>query len=200
MDDASALKTSVSLLRRLHAAPDDQSAWAEFVARYGPRLDEWCRRWGLQPADVQDVTQTVLLRLAVKLKQFEYDPAKSFRGWLRTLTRHAWADFVANRQKAAAVGGGDATAALHTLQARDDLEARLTDVFDLELLEEASDRVRRRVAEKTWEAFRQTAMLGRLAADAAADLNMPVASVFKAKSNVQKMLQDELKRMEMSEV
>jgi RNA polymerase sigma-70 factor (ECF subfamily) len=55
------------------------------------------------------------------------------------------------------------------------------------------------VAENTWEAFRQTAMLGRPAADVASDLNMPVASVFKAKSNVQKMLQDELKQMEMSE-
>jgi RNA polymerase sigma-70 factor (ECF subfamily) len=198
VDDASALKTSVSLLRRLHAAPDDQSAWAEFVARYGPRLDEWCRRWGLQPADAQDVTQTVLLRLAVKLKQFEYDATKSFRGWLRTLARHAWADFVADRQKAAAVAG-DSTAALHTVQARDDLEAHLADAFDLELLEEATDRVQRRVAENTWEAFRQTAMLGRAAADVASDLNMQVASVFKAKSNVQKMLQDELKQMEMSE-
>jgi hypothetical protein len=33
-------------------------------------------------------------------------------------------------------------------------------------------------------------------AEAAACLSMPVASVFKAKSNVQKMLQEEIARME----
>jgi RNA polymerase sigma-70 factor (ECF subfamily) len=196
VDDGSVLKTSVSLLRRLHDAPADQAAWSEFVARYGPRLDEWCRRWGLQAADAQDVTQTVLLRLAVKLKQFEYDPARSFRGWLRTLTRHAWSDFVAERQKSAAQGGDDATGALQTIQARDDLEARLNDVFDLELLEAAADRVQGRVAEKTWEVFRQTAMLGRPPADVVAELGMSLAAVYKAKSSVQKMLQQELKQME----
>jgi RNA polymerase sigma factor (sigma-70 family) len=194
MSDGSSLKTSPSLLGRLRETPDDQSAWGEFVGRYQPRLLAWCQRWGLQDADAQDVCQNVMVRLAAKLRSLSYDPAQSFRGWLYTITRHAWSDFVADRQKRANVS--DAAAALQTLQAREDLEARLKDVFDLELLEEATSRIKRRIEEKTWEAFRRTAMLGESAADAAAQLSMPIASVFKAKSNVQKMLQEELQRLE----
>ena len=33
------------------------------------------------------------------MRSFAYDPAKSFRGWLRTLAHHAWADFVEGRQR-----------------------------------------------------------------------------------------------------
>ena len=64
----SPLSTRTSLLLRLRQAPPDQEAWAEFVDRYGPQIHGWCRRWGLQEADAQDVTQTVLLRLASKLQ------------------------------------------------------------------------------------------------------------------------------------
>ena len=67
MTDTS-LRTRTSLLLRLRQAPPDQDAWAEFVDRYGRQIHAWCRRWGLQEADAQDVTQTVLLRLASKLQ------------------------------------------------------------------------------------------------------------------------------------
>src|SRR4051812_8102449 len=84
------LSTRVSLLERLRDSPQDSEAWGEFVGRYRPLLGAWGRHWGLQEADAEDVAQAVLLRLAVKLRQFDYDPAQSFRGWLRTMARHAW--------------------------------------------------------------------------------------------------------------
>ncbi len=197
MSEDSTLKTSPSLLGRLRETPDDQSAWGEFVARYQPRLLEWCRRWQLQDADAHDVCQTVMLRLAAKLRVLVYDPTQSFRGWLYTLARHAWMDFVRDRQKRGEAG--DPTAALHTKEAQADLETRLAEAFDLELLEEATMRVKRRIEDKTWEAFRQSALLGASAAEAAAQLQMPIASVFKAKSNVQKMLQEEIRQLEAPE-
>jgi DNA-directed RNA polymerase specialized sigma24 family protein len=86
--------TRVTLLHRLNANPADEPSWAEFVRVYGPAIRGWLLHWGLQEADVQDVTQNVLLRLTAKLPQFKYDPARSFRGWLKTLTHHAWHDFV----------------------------------------------------------------------------------------------------------
>ena len=67
----------------------------------------------------------------------------------------------------------------------------------LELVEEASERVRQRVAPKTWEAFRHIAILNRPAREVAQDLDMPMANVFKAKSNVRKMIQQEIHQMEM---
>ena len=92
-------QTSVTLLGRLRQEGTDQQAWVEFVRRYGPRICGWCRQWGLQEADAQDVAQDVLLKLAAKLRTFAYDPTRSFRGWLKTLTHHAWCDFVNDRPR-----------------------------------------------------------------------------------------------------
>jgi RNA polymerase sigma-70 factor (ECF subfamily) len=192
MDDVSALRTHSSLLARLGHNPTDQGAWGEFAARYGPRIFNWCRHWGLQDADAQDVTQAVLVQLAAKMRNFVYDPSKSFRAWLKTLAHHAWSDFVSDRKKAGAAGPD----ALQSTPARDDLEARLQEAFDLELLELATARVRERVAPATWEAFRLTALEGLSGAEAAQRLGMQVAAIFKAKSNVQRMLQETVRELD----
>jgi RNA polymerase sigma-70 factor (ECF subfamily) len=195
--DAPLSQTSASLLNRLRRDANDQSAWNEFVSRYGPRIHAWCRHWNLQEADAQDVTQIVLLQLAAKMRTFVYDPSRSFRAWLKTLARHAWSDFIADRQRTATASGDSRSlAALETVPARTDLEARLQEVFDLELLQLATDHVRERVEPHTWEAFRLTALEGLPGAEVALRLGMPVVSVFKAKSNVHKMLQGEIARLE----
>jgi RNA polymerase sigma-70 factor (ECF subfamily) len=185
--------TRASLLSRLRGGPHDQSAWDEFVGRYGPQIVAWCRRWGLQEADAQDVAQSVLVLLAVKLRTFIYDPSRSFRAWLKTLTRHAWSDFLAERRKLG-TGSGDSRMVerLESVEAREDLERRLEEAFDLELFQTAKDRVRDRVAPQTWKAFELTAIEGLSGVDAAGRLGMQVAAVFMAKSNVKKMIQEEI--------
>jgi RNA polymerase sigma-70 factor (ECF subfamily) len=193
-------ETRLSLLSRLRLEGADRaSAWRDFVSHYSPRLTAWCRRWGLQDADAEDVSQQVLLKLAVKMRSFAYRPGGSFRAWLKTLARHAWSDFVAERQRSAGEGVVQDEEALESLAACDDLETRLAEAFDLEVLEIATARVREQVEAKTWEAFRLTALEGLSGAEAAAQLGMPVANVFKAKSNVQKRLQEEVRQLEGSD-
>ena len=200
MSDASDSRTRVSLLDRLCRNPDDQSTWNEFVSRYSPKIYGWCRRWRLQEADAQDVTQIVLLQLATKMRRFSYDPTRSFRAWLKTLTQHAWSDFVADRQRAVtATGDSQTMEALGTLEARKDLETCLEEAFDLELMELATLRVRQQVEPRTWEAFRLTALEGLSGAEAAAHLGMRVDAVFKAKSNVKKLLQEQIRQLERPE-
>jgi RNA polymerase sigma factor (sigma-70 family) len=200
MSDAFDSRTRVSLLNRISENPGDQRTWNEFISRYSPKIDGWCRRWGLQEADAQDVTQIVLLQLATKMRRFAYDPTRSFRAWLKTLTQHAWSDFVADRQRAVrATGDSQTMEALATLEAREDLETCLAEVFDLELMELAVLRVRERVESRTWEAFRLTALEGLSGAEAAAHLGMQVGTVFKAKSNVKKWLQEEIILLEKPE-
>jgi RNA polymerase sigma-70 factor (ECF subfamily) len=200
MDESAVSQTRSSLLERLRQNPEDQAAWNEFVARYGPKIHSWCRFRQLQEADAHDVTQTVLMQLATKMRRFVYDPSRSFRGWLRTLTHHAWSDFVADRQRTrAAAADTRSLDALLTLAAGQDLETHLEEAFDLELMELATARVRERVEHATWEAFRLTALESLSGAETARQLGMQVAAVFKAKSNVKKLLQDEIKRLEQAE-
>jgi RNA polymerase sigma factor (sigma-70 family) len=191
--------TSNTLLARLRG-PDDRTAWDQFVQRYAPKIHAWCRHWQMQESDAEDITQEVLLQLVAKLRQFEYDPRRSFRAWLKTVTHHAWQDFLERRRRPGA-GSGDTSILrqLETVEARDDLQKRLEDKYDRELLEEAMKRVQGRVAAHTWEAFRLLTFEGLSGAEVAPRVGMQVTMVYVAKSKVQKMLREELDAIEGSE-
>src|SRR5262245_10698584 len=197
MADAPMPTTHVTLLARLGQGPTDQAAWDEFVERYGRHIYRWCRQWKLQDADAEDVTQDILAKLAQKLRDFAYDPSRSFRGWLKTVAHHAWRDFADGRRPARpAAGDSGLWELLHTQEAREDLLHKLEEAFDLELLEAAKARVRLRIAPHTWEAFRLVALEGRPVAEVAAAVHLQVAMVYVAKSKVQKMLQEEIRKLE----
>ena len=197
MGDEAQLDTRVSLFIRLRREPTDQRAWDEFAQRYERLICAWCRQWGLQAADADDVSQNVLLKLAHHLRSFVYDPGRRFRGFLRTVAHNACMDYLdgARRTVAASADSG-IHAVLESVPARDDLAARLEQAFDLERFELAQARVRQRVESHTWEAFRLTALEGRSGAEAAGVLRMQVGTVFKAKSKVQQMLREEIDRLE----
>jgi RNA polymerase sigma-70 factor (ECF subfamily) len=128
---------------------------------------------------------------------FVYDPAGSFRAWLKTLTHHAWCDFVAQRRRADR-GRGDSqmVAFLESTQAGADLAEDLHDEFRRELLDRAMARVRRRVASRTWDAFYLTALEGWSGSAAGAHLQMKVAQVYMAKSRVTQRIEEEVRRLE----
>ena len=138
-------KTSPTLLGRLALSPPDQRSWNEFVDRYGPRIFQWSSARGLQEADALDVSQAVLSKLAVELRQFRYDPAQSFRRWLRTLVRHAAHDAMMARGRNLGGGALASDEMLEGLEAREDLVRRLEEEFDLELLDMATRAVRERI-------------------------------------------------------
>jgi RNA polymerase sigma factor (sigma-70 family) len=189
--------TRVTLLGRLRHQPDDPAAWSEFVAQYGPKVLAWCRAWGLQDADAQDVAQTVLLKLATRLREFQYDPSRSFRAWLKTVTHHAWHDLALKNGRPGR-GSGDTGVfeKLDEVQARDTLTRCLEEAYDEELLREAMDRVRLRVEPRTWEAFRLLAIEEQPGTVAAKQLGMKVATAYVARSKVQRLLRDEIARLD----
>jgi RNA polymerase sigma factor (sigma-70 family) len=189
--------TRVTLLTQLRQDPSDQAAWDEFVERYGRHIYRWCRQWKLQDADAEDVTQNILVKLTQKLRAFAYDPSRSFRGWLKTVAHHAWRDFEDSRRRVRpAAGDSQVQELILTLEAREDLAQKLEEAFDLELLEAAKVRVRLRVAPHTWDAFRLTALEGLPVAEVAARVHLQVGMVYVAKSKVQKMLQEEIGKLE----
>jgi len=197
MLDNSLSLTSVSLLGRICSPQTDEAAWEEFIERYGPRIFGWCRQWKLQEADAEDVTQTVLATLFRRLRGFQYDPSLSFRGWLRKVTRDTLSDFFRQRGRTeGAEGGSQIWSLIDSVAAREQLEQRLEELFDLELFEEAIARVQARVSSTRWQAYHMTAVEGRSGAEAAAALDMKVAVVYSAKSKVQKMIKEEIVKME----
>jgi RNA polymerase sigma factor (sigma-70 family) len=73
----------VALVAR--AAAGDRSAWNEIVERYGPLVWSICNRYGLTSHDIEDVGQTVWLRLVEQLGNLR-EPA-ALPGWLATTTQ-----------------------------------------------------------------------------------------------------------------
>jgi DNA-directed RNA polymerase specialized sigma24 family protein len=192
MDSPDNPSTSPTLLALLRGSGCDE-AWGRFVRLYQPLLDARCRAAGLQPADGDDVTARVLAKLVTALRSFEYDPARRFRGYLRTVVASALADFWADRvRRPGSVGNGgpDPLAAvpdpLHGLP--DELDSRIHD--DLQRARRVIDRVQAQVAEAHWQAYWRTAVDRRPAADVAAELGLTVAAVYMAKSRVGKLLRE----------
>lgn len=187
-------RTSLTLMRRLRADPQDVAAWDEFLFTYGPRIDAWCRRWKLQEADIQDVTQNILLKLSQQFGRFQYDPTQSFRGWLRRVTESALSDFVTLRQRTKATSG--VPEALYGAEAKQDLLTRLGEAFDLEVLAEARTRVRVMVDPMHWKAFSLMTDDSLSASETAKECGLSVANTFQVKSRVQRLIREEIRHLD----
>lgn len=192
MLDESDTQTSTTLLRQLRDDPRDPSAWDRFVERYGVLIYRWCRHWGLQEADAEDVTQNVLVELLRQMRHFVYDRSGSFRAWLRVIAYRGWCRFIEGQQRRGAVAAS--LQRLQSSEAYEDLLQQLTLADDREALEKAMAAVRERVQPHTWDAFRMQAIDGLSGNDVASRLKMNVGAVFVARSKVQKMIGDEMKR------
>lgn len=193
--------TSPTLLGRLRRSPTDETAWSDFVGRYERLIARWCRQWGLQGADAEDVAQNILLQLSRQMTRFEHDPEKRFRSWLKTVAYRAWCDFLdqRSRQKDAASGDSKIVELLSSQAAQDDFLQQLEAEWKVELLEEAMRLVQLRAQPHTWEAFRLMAQENLSGAEVAERLNMKIGAVWVARSRIQKMLQEEIRILEQLE-
>jgi RNA polymerase sigma-70 factor (ECF subfamily) len=174
--------TPVSLLERLRNA--DPEAWGRFVELYTPLLFSWARKLGLQEADAADLVQDVLLLLLRKLPTFAYDRHQRFRGWLWTVVRNRWA--TVKRQAAPPVSlavdvaEGDAAVEVEENEYRGYLIGRALRLMQAEF------------QPTTWQAFWQSAVCDRPAAEVGAELGMTVAAVYTARSRVLRRLRQDL--------
>jgi RNA polymerase sigma factor (sigma-70 family) len=194
-------RTRASLLEQLKTMSNDR-AWLEFVSSYEPRIRAWCIRRKVRGEDLDDVIQTILLRLALNLPKFQYDRTRSFRAWLKTMTNREVARFWEQEERAKRDGiraagensdvqrfeevADDALSPDDTLRLREDRDCFLR----------ACEMVRSDVHESTWKAFEQTALEKRAAAEVAAELGLTVVAVHRAKANVIARLKDAVGRFQ----
>jgi RNA polymerase sigma-70 factor (ECF subfamily) len=192
--------TRASLLVRLRN-PQDERAWAEFVALYSPLVQALARRSGLQPADAADLEQEVFGAVARAIETYDPDPAKgSFRGWLATIARNRLINGLAARRRHPA-GTGD-TGALERLAELADPAPSPDDsvLFETEyrrqLFRVAAESVRDRFQPTTWEAFWRTAVEDRPVAEVAAELGLTAGAVYVARNRVMARLREAVQRLE----
>jgi len=180
--------TSESLLIRLKSAEDYQ-AWSRFVELYTPLLFFWARKTGLQSQDSSDLVQDVLSVVHRKMPDFQYEPSKSFRGWLRTITLNKHREH--HRKKS--LEYVDATqSALNNIP--DQVDA--SSVWDLNyqqaLVSRAMELLSSEFQPNTWNALREYVFSGRPAPEVAAETGLSVWTIYAAKSRLMGRLREEL--------
>ncbi len=187
------METSLSLLEQLTHQPD-ADAWNRLVELYTPVLHAWLRRYDvLSAADVDDLVQDVLLTVSKEMPQFRPNDAPgSFRGWLRTILVHRLRNFWrARNHRPQAIGGSDFLEQLEQLSDGHSQATRLWDSeHDRKVMQRLFDLVEPRFAPATWRAFRRQMVDGVSPEVVSAEQDMPLHSVYAAKSRVLKALRE----------
>ena len=184
--------TPVSLLERIKAG--DQQAWTEFAHKYVGVLKQWCAKWKIQDSDSQDVVQDTLLAVVVGVANFQRRGTGSFRAWMKTIAWRCWCDTLAKAERRQ---DQEQLRRMHTTPvAYEELESAFDKLAEQELLQASLVRIQERVEPKSWDAFYLTAFESRPAAEVAASLNMNVDAVYAARCRIQRMITQEVKRLD----
>lgn len=180
--------TSVSLLRRLRQ-PDQEAAWQRFVDLYAPLVFHWGRNQGLNATDASDLVQEVMAILVSKLPEFEYDPTKRFRGWLRTVAVNKARDFQ-RRQAARPDTGIDETVEAVTVATGVDLFEEAE--YRKFLVNQALTTMKSEFPEHAWQACWMLVADGQSAAQVAQQLGISENSIYVSKCRIMRRLREEL--------
>ena len=181
--------TSASLLKRLRSPAQEEAAWERFVELYAPLIFHWGRQQGLSESDAADLVQEVMAKLVTRLKDFQYDPARRFRNWLRTVTLNAARDMYRRRP-------AEAPAVLARLAVASP-EPSPSDLFEEQeyrayVITRAMELLRGSLQQTTYRACWEHVVRGRPAAEVARELGMTVNAVYIAKYRVLRWLRQEL--------
>ncbi len=192
-------KTSPTLLRRT-ADWGDHAAWREFVARYDPLIQSWCREYRLDDDLARDVSQLFWIELADKMRSFRYDPSRRFRGWLRRCFHWRAVDAIRERSREEqGVRSLDDPAWAHVeglLLAVDQFDDEAEEpaqrrLLLLDVAEQAQAAVREKVHERSWEVFWRISIDGWTTRETASALNMSYLAAHAAHKRVLDRLAEE---------
>ncbi len=187
--------TSSSLLRRVKA--HDEDAWKRLVFIYEPLVYSWCRRWGTQAADADDLVQEVFAGVATGIAKFERNRGGgSFRGWLWKITRNKFGDFIAKKRNAPEPGGQEELrsdlSAIPDQYPTEEEEGFVTDDAAL-VLQRTLSVIQSDFQEHTWQIFTRATFENHTTEEIAKDLGMTNEAVRRAKHRVMQRLREELR-------
>jgi len=192
MNSNDTTRTSPTLLRRT-ADWRDHAAWQEFVARYEPYIQSWCREYRLDDDLAEDVTQLFWMELADKMRSFRHDPCRRFRGWLRRCFHWRAVDAIRERSRQELVVGsladpscidveGSFLASVQLDEEDDELDSRR--LLLLDLAEQVQAAVRAKVHAQSWQVFWHISIDGWTTREAADALNMSYLAAHAAHKRV----------------
>lgn len=192
--DSAGTTTSSSLLQR--AVLREPEAWQRLVTLYGPLVYHWCRSWGLQPGDAENVGQEVFLLVWQGLPTLRKGGAgDSFRGWLYRIARNCFFDHHRRAgSEPPSVGGSEALRMLQQTPQADETDKQNAEMISKEnavLYRRAVEFIRGEFSDRDWQAFSGVVLGGEEPAAVAQRLAVSVNVVYLAKSRVLRRLREQ---------
>src|SRR3954447_486248 len=163
-------------------------AWDEFHKRYAPIIAAFARRLCARPQDVDDIVQDVLLGFFAKSPTFVYDSSKGrFRGYLKVCTYRALRKRLGHEVR------------FHgkPLEEVDPEEGAIeqvgNDVWEQEKFRRVLGEVRETMGDtKTFLAFELYVVFDQPAQTVAEKLKLHINSVYRAKEQITRLLQEKV--------
>ena len=189
------LATSHSLLERLHDRADAQ-AWQRLLTVYEPWLRGWLSRRELQPADVEDVLQDILVVVSEKLPQFAHNgQTGAFRAWLRMILTNQVRYFLrGKRNQEALISPQPLTAWLEQLADPNSALSRQWDQeHDQQIVRRTLASIRAEFNQTTWQVFQMLVLQEHPVAEVAQHFGITANAVYVAKARVLARLREELR-------
>jgi RNA polymerase sigma-70 factor (ECF subfamily) len=164
---------------------------------FGPLVQSWVRKAGLQAHDADDLTQQVFSAAAKGIAQYQdsREIPHTFRRWLWGITRNHVIDFHKDREKQPqAVGGTKANLRMQQMPIDPFEEANAEDkksVF-LNLARRAMELLKTDFEPLTWQMFHRTVINGEPTTQVAEELGVSTKVIRQARYRVLKRLREEL--------
>ncbi len=196
--------TSATLLDGLSSQHSE--SWDRLVDKYGPLVCFWCRRYGLQPADVEDVLQEVFSVVLRRVPDFKRGRRGSFRAWLWGITRNKLGDFMRRSAKQPQIAGSSlierSAVPINGSPTSIDVLAGNSSIVPFAKSSYCYSYLLRMVEDefepKSWQAFYKVVCEGHAPSDVAATLGLTVNAVYVAKSRILRRLRETLETLESS--
>ena len=186
-------ETSLSLLARVCETADSDS-WNRLVELYAPLMRGWLQSYEVTGADADDLVQDVLVVVSQELPKFKHSQQTgAFRNWLRKILVNRLRDYWRARDHRPTATGGSSM--LQQLNQLEDETSELSRIWneqhDREVIAKLIELVRPKFQAKTWEAFHRQMFGVQRPDQVAAELGMPLGSVYMARHRVLNALRRE---------
>ena len=189
-------ETRASLIVRLPDAADAR-AWDDFVAVYAPLVYGLARRYGLQPADADDVVQDVLAAVARSVDTWLKRPDRGpFRAWLLRIARNLAINAITRPKSRPLAAGGNNDQRVSQHADNGDTASQFDLEYRRELFRWAADQAREHFSDASWQAFWLSTVENQPIAAVAQRLNLTVGSVYIARSRVMARLRETVQQFD----
>jgi len=194
MPPATSLLTSASLLKAVSSGHSPLD-WERFLAKYAALLRSWAIRWGAKQELADDMVQETLLNVLRTIPEFQYNPAGSFRSWLKVVAWRSWRHIERREHLHLRLSAGQHLTNIpvhntlfNSAACRDDLLELFQKMAREEIFEMACAQVRPRFSPTTWQAFELMEIQQCPGDETAARLGLSIPAVHAAVYRVRKQL------------